>query len=174
MVSEISEGEPFTQWRRVLIAADYSELGELALAQGLTIASTSPSTVAHVIYVQAGVAPSPAMAPGDVAPVVVPMPSTDEAAMKVRERVERAKAKLATHCERGGFSETVVHVRRGPPANVITELADELDVDLIVVGTHGKTGLQRMVLGSVSEKIVRTAPCAVLVVRPKASGVAES
>jgi nucleotide-binding universal stress UspA family protein len=56
----------------------------------------------------------------------------------------------------------------GDPADAIVRMAEELEVDLIVMGTHGRTGLQHVLLGSVAEKVVRLAPCPVLTVRYKA------
>ena len=53
----------------------------------------------------------------------------------------------------------------GPPHEEIVRLAKEKDIDLIVMGTHGHTGLARVLLGSVAEKVVRLAPCPVLTVR---------
>jgi nucleotide-binding universal stress UspA family protein len=53
----------------------------------------------------------------------------------------------------------------GDPASAIVHLADEEDVDLIVMGTHGRTGLSRLLMGSVSEAVVRRANCPVLTVK---------
>jgi nucleotide-binding universal stress UspA family protein len=56
-------------------------------------------------------------------------------------------------------------VAAGPPAETIVRFAQECGADLIVMGTHGRTGLQHVLLGSVAEKVVRLAPCPVLTVR---------
>lgn len=61
----------------------------------------------------------------------------------------------------------VAHEASGDPADVIVETAGDLLARLVVVGTHGRTGLQRMLLGSVAEAVVRNAGCPVLVVRPQ-------
>ena len=61
----------------------------------------------------------------------------------------------------------------GTPATAIVEFADENDIDLIVIGTHGRTGLRRVVMGSVAEAVVRKAQCPVLAIKPDSS-VAES
>jgi len=61
-------------------------------------------------------------------------------------------------------------VREGDPATVIVEEAKEWRADLIVVGSHGYTGLKRLVLGSVAQSVVAHAPCSVEVVRRKESG----
>jgi universal stress protein A len=55
----------------------------------------------------------------------------------------------------------------GDPAEEIVAMADALDVDLIVMSTHGRTGLSHLLLGSVAEKVVRHAPCPVLTVRQR-------
>jgi hypothetical protein len=59
-------------------------------------------------------------------------------------------------------------LRLESPAHEIAQLASDLEADLVVVGTHGRRGASRLLLGSVAEGVVRLAPCAVLVVRPKA------
>jgi nucleotide-binding universal stress UspA family protein len=53
----------------------------------------------------------------------------------------------------------------GIPFQVIIDTAESRDVDLIVMGTHGRTGLTHVLMGSVAEKVVRLAPCPVLVTR---------
>jgi len=58
-----------------------------------------------------------------------------------------------------------LRVREGKPATVILEEIAELDADLVVMGTHGRTHLDHMLLGSVAERVLRRAPCPVLVVR---------
>ena len=60
-----------------------------------------------------------------------------------------------------------VEVVTGHPADAIVRVAEERGADLIVMGTHGRTGLQHVLLGSVTEKVVRLAPCPVLTVRRK-------
>ncbi len=60
-----------------------------------------------------------------------------------------------------------VMVRGGIPETVILRLAAELNMDLIVMATHGRTGLAHLLLGSVAETVIREAPCPVLTVRPK-------
>ncbi len=58
-----------------------------------------------------------------------------------------------------------VEVTTGDPADAIVRMATELGADLIVMGTHGRTGLPHILLGSVAEKVVRHAPCPVLTIR---------
>lgn len=66
--------------------------------------------------------------------------------------------------ELGGASPVVTVVESGSPAAQIVRYAGRHGIDLIVVGTHGRTGLTRALLGSVAERVVRTAPCPVLTV----------
>jgi nucleotide-binding universal stress UspA family protein len=66
-----------------------------------------------------------------------------------------------------GHLDQVIEV--GDAASTICNTAGRLGVDMIVVGSHGRTGLSRLFLGSVSEHVVRHAPCPVLVVRPRAA-----
>ncbi|MDB4935081.1 MAG: Universal stress protein UspA [Labilithrix sp.] len=61
----------------------------------------------------------------------------------------------------------VGHLAAGEPSREITQIASDMSADLVVIGTAGKTGLARLALGSVAEKVVRNAGCPVLVVRPK-------
>jgi hypothetical protein len=66
-----------------------------------------------------------------------------------------------------------VRAPAGDAANEIARYAREHGVDLIVIGTHGRTGMSRALLGSVAERVIRTAPCPVLVVPASASGSRE-
>lgn len=61
-------------------------------------------------------------------------------------------------------------VESGVPYQEIVKVAAEESADMIVMGTHGRTGLDRLMLGSVAERVVRLAPCAVLTVGPKQPG----
>ena len=65
-------------------------------------------------------------------------------------------------------------VKIGYPADVIIACAREIDADLIVLGTHGRTGLTHLLLGSVAERVVQRAPCPVLVTRLKSAAKTET
>jgi nucleotide-binding universal stress UspA family protein len=73
--------------------------------------------------------------------------------------------KLAKSTRGGGIQVATVLVE-GPPATAVIRVAKRKGAHLIVVGTHGRTGVQRMLMGSVAERIVRLSPCPVLTVRP--------
>ena len=68
---------------------------------------------------------------------------------------------------RGRVKQVKEEVVQGQPADVIVERASALGIDLIAMTTHGRSGLQRLVLGSVADEVVRRAPCAVLLVRAR-------
>jgi universal stress protein A len=86
----------------------------------------------------------------------------------VTDLVSAAEASLAqwkVEAERLGATRVGTELLRGDPAHEIVELAKRGAFDLIVIGTHGRTGLKHVFLGSVAEKVVRHASCPVLVVR---------
>ena len=74
---------------------------------------------------------------------------------------------LLSSAEVGGLKETQFALRTGIAWHEIVEAAKELDVDLIVTATHGYTGWKHFCIGSTAERVVRSAPCPVLVVREK-------
>jgi nucleotide-binding universal stress UspA family protein/uncharacterized membrane protein YfcA len=81
-----------------------------------------------------------------------------------RAEAEEAVARVVAHMQREG-SVSEGRVLEGDPAGTITALAREKGADLIVTGSHGRTGLERVLLGSTSERILNETPCAVLVVK---------
>jgi nucleotide-binding universal stress UspA family protein len=94
----------------------------------------------------------------------VPVSLTDAA---MNEVIARARQELdhlaAAHAGKVPFGS--VELETGDARSGITAAAERLGADLIVMGTHGRRGVSRMLLGSVAERIVRTAPCPVLLVR---------
>ena len=90
------------------------------------------------------------------------------------QRIARAHQDLvAWRDELGLPASTPIEVLQGAPFEEITLYAREHDVDLIVMATHGRTGLSHLLVGSTAERVVRHAPCPVLTVRIKASKLAE-
>jgi len=81
------------------------------------------------------------------------------------EFTERAEALLETSTESFDGLDLTTAVEVGVPHSVILEYADDHDVDLVVMGTHGRTGVERYLLGSVAEKVVRLADQPVVTVR---------
>jgi nucleotide-binding universal stress UspA family protein len=95
----------------------------------------------------------------------------DVRTLSSEEATEFLKEHVARRLAEPGMATTTLavrmHVRVGTPADEIVALAKELDADLIVVGTHGRRGVRRLLLGSVARAILRHAGCPVLVVRQK-------
>lgn len=156
----------------ILAAVDYSTAGDLALERALELATEKRSATVHVVNVlpvyQAGAAVDSESASGAWAGT---LPSVNEAAEQLRVYTQRKIGEFrARHAELDStvLDTVVAHQRVDVPSEEITRLARELDADLIVVGTHGRRGLSRLLLGSVAEGTVRLAFCPVLVVRPKA------
>ena len=89
---------------------------------------------------------------------VVPPPETQ---LQVRDAMRETMKRELDRVRATGDAE----VLDGSPASAVLEFAEKLDAELIVVGTHGRTGLSRLALGSVAEHVVRSAGCPVLVVR---------
>jgi nucleotide-binding universal stress UspA family protein len=132
---------------QVVAATDFSELGDRAIVEALQQARLHPKAELHVI-------------------TVVQEGDRLKMEQRLRERVERLispeEAANATTIER-----ISVYLAKGNPAKTILHLAEGLDADLIVLGTHGKTGIKKLVLGSVAAAVVARAPCGVLVIRPR-------
>jgi universal stress protein A len=88
----------------------------------------------------------------------------DEALKVVEEKAGKALRVLRDRCPRA-IPEVKCYSLKGVPTQEIVRFAQENSVDLIVMGTHGRTGLSHLILGSVAENVVRTASCPVLIVR---------
>lgn len=140
----------------VVAADDFSETGLLALQEALRL----PCGHLHVVHVVTD--EDLAHVPGETLlerqnAVLEILPP------KLWDRIGTAGAHI------GGVPElrVSVHVRFGTPSKAIAQVAADYDADLIVAGTHGRRGVERFVLGSVAEALVRNATCPVLVVREK-------
>lgn len=145
---------------RVLCPVDLSEASRHALEQATILAGWFGArlTVLHV-YTQVFLPASGLATPGYVGDVVL---SPDEEARLVAQ-VEQFAAPARVH----GLDVDVI-VEPGSPVPRILARAHEVPVDLIVMGTHGATGFERLVLGSVTEKVLRKSSCPVLTVPPRA------
>ena len=131
---------------RILVPTDFSAPSEAALAYGREIADRFDATL-HLIHI----AENPFLRAA-----VVDRRSLEEAPTRWLED------RLTDADRRHG---AVAIVEQGDePASEILQYAKSANIDLIVMGTHGRTGLARVVLGSVAEAVVRAAPCPVLTV----------
>jgi nucleotide-binding universal stress UspA family protein len=96
---------------------------------------------------------------------VLPMPQQPEPRTFRRDHVEEALTHLRDLVPQSFTGTWEAEVTTGDAAAEIVRMAQDRDVDLIVMGTHGRTGLRRTLLGSVAEHVVRHAPCPILIVR---------
>ena len=150
-----------TPFKHVLVPTDFGESADRALALAIDIASQSGAkiTLIHVWFVPAAYS---AYGQG------VYWPSDDiERAAKATLEKALAKAKEL-------YPKTESALVFGQPWRAILALATERDVDLIVMGTHGRRGLSRLFLGSVAEKVVRLSPVPVLTVSTEAERKAKA
>ena len=137
-------------YERILHPTDGSE-GSMVAADHAIELATHHGAALHTVYaVNANVGPE--------AGVVGVFDALEEAGREaIDEVVERA--------ESAGVETVEGSVATGRPHQVILDYVDDNDVDLVVMGTHGRTGLDRYLLGSVAEKVVRSCPAPVLTVR---------
>lgn len=148
---------------RIVVGYDYSSTADRALARAFELASREERGEVHVVTVVVQMGDYVAQGLGDVlAAPVIPLGEAYEA-LEARAGQRMSEWQAATGKT---FSRLAVHVRSEVPALEIAQLAADLEADLVVVGTHGRRGVSRFLLGSVAEGVVRAAPCAVLVVRP--------
>src|SRR3712207_2702092 len=144
---------------KMLLATDGSEEAELATKSVVKLANSTGSEL-HVVYVE----PLPDFMKKDDAGT----PGYDlELYEKIEEEGRETLRKLTWRVKVAGGSRTRSHLRMGAVAEEIVDLAEELEVDLIIVGSRGLRGIRRAIVGSVSESVFRHARCPVMVVRPK-------
>jgi nucleotide-binding universal stress UspA family protein len=149
----------------VVVGVDYSESSELALVQALEIASTAPRAELHAVHVASSF-PALLGLEHEPAPAVT---TPREMRLALENHVDGCVADYASRHEFWSpLPERILtHVRFDSPSEQIADLARDLEAHLVIVGTRGRRGLSRMLLGSVAEGVVRLSPCPVLVVRPR-------
>lgn len=146
-------------WKRIVCPIDFSEVSLGALRLAKEICSFQQATLVAVYVVE---------------PIVAPTDFTygSLTSGELEDRlVERSRQALAEVIESAGLKEPQVlqRVERGRASAEIVRVAGEEKADLIVIGTHGYTGMAHVLLGSTAERVIRKAPCPVLTVRPKES-----
>lgn len=139
--------------RRVLVPVDFSDVTETAVRHAKEIAQTYGAEIDLLHVVEEPIYPN---AYG-VEPVEFPT-------QEVVERVEGQLADLAR--DEIGFEHVMVEATVGPPAIGILDYIEKNEVDLVVLATHGRTGFERVLLGSVTERVLRRSPKPVFVVKP--------
>jgi universal stress protein A len=145
--------------KRILVATDFGPDSEAALNYALDLAKAVKASVDVLHVVES--------------PLAAGMWASEIYTAEIAGLQINLERDAAEHLRRtiADLSEPSVvltgEVRTGRAANTIHEYADERGIDLIVMGTHGRTGVARLMMGSVAERVTRTAPCPVLVVRPR-------
>jgi nucleotide-binding universal stress UspA family protein len=144
--------KPFT---KILVGVDFSENSECAFDYALTLANQFDAelTIIHVIN-----------EPVDLRGFYVPHISFEQLEKEIEES---AVTMMETFCSSklGTFSNYKSSIVTGIPYDEITTAAARIGASLIVMGTHGRTGLDHLLFGSTAERVVRAASCPVLTVR---------
>lgn len=146
--------------RRILVPVDFSEGSRAALDAAVLISRAFGAEI-DVLHVWE----PPAYIPIDTALATIGTGPPQTIAEIARAEAGREMADLLARLEHSGDLAAQSHIEAGNPVDVVVELAGETPHDLIVMGTHGRTGFSRLVMGSIAEQIVRRAPCPVLTVR---------
>ena len=144
---------------KILVPTDFSEFSRLALQYGCAIAARFGAEL-HLLHV----VPDPAMLVPEAAAF-----SVETMQAQSESLVKDANATLQKLPPDGwdDGKPVVREVRVGAAFMEIIDYARENEIDLIVIGTHGRSGLMHILMGSVAERIVRKAPCPVLTVKPE-------
>jgi len=142
---------------RVLVPTDFSEFSRLAVTYACAMAERFGAQL-HVLHV----VPDPAMLVPEAAVFSV------ESMQAQSDRLVTDAQKLLRQIPEGsqGSQPVIRDVRVGAAFLEIIDYAKSQDIDLIVIGTHGRSGLSHILMGSVAERVVRAAPCPVLSVKP--------
>jgi len=142
-------------FKNILFATDFSEVSEAALPY-VTAMSVRYGSMVHVAHVLPEVT---FLRPGAPDPALIGS-IYEDAHSNAQEKIQRLSLRLREYHHK-------TYVRHGRVPEVITGLIRDQNVDLLILGTHGRTGLGKLVMGSVAEEIFRTALCPVLTVGPR-------
>jgi nucleotide-binding universal stress UspA family protein len=141
----------------VLVATDFGPASDAALAYGRDLARTFGATL-HLLHVVDDVLAREAIVSG------APM-DLDDAQSDIEADARRALDRLLTEEDRRVLRGQTICLTSSRPASIIVSYAQDAGIDLLVIGTHGRSPVAHFLVGSVAERIVRTAPCPVLTVR---------
>jgi nucleotide-binding universal stress UspA family protein len=147
---------------KILLAIDGSEYSAAAV-EAVAARPWPPGTMVRVLSAVERVVPPATEVWYDAGG------SLEQAREELTKRADQLTADVAEKVRAAGLTAETA-VRDGDPRSAIVDEAEEWDADLIVVGSHGYTGLKRWLLGSVAQSVVSHAPCSVEVVRRKLTG----
>lgn len=140
---------------RIVVGMDLEESGDVALTEALRMARRIPESEIHAVY---AIADDPA----------VQVKALDEMARHLARAMERLRERVESVTDgMRVLQRTRLHVRFGPPVKVLQQVAVDYDADTLVVGTHGRRGVERLLLGSVATDLVKAARLPVVVARTK-------
>ena len=148
-----------SSWNRICCAVDFAEPSRLALVEAADAAKRSN---AELTLVHAYIPPYASLVASDMLP-----PGGASVMDQVRSDLSAQLDGLRAEAERIAGAPVRAKLLEGDPGSEVPRFLRETGQELLVVATHGRTGLKRLMLGSVAEKLVREAPCSVLVVRPR-------
>lgn len=144
--------------KKICVCTDFSEPALRAFDYGLTFARNFGAEL-HLVHVIEDIIPT-VPEPG------ISLLPTQEIMTGLRQGSTEAMNKLLKSRDVAGVTVKEV-IREGVPFREVEVYAKDQQIDLIIVGTHGRTGLTHLLLGSVAERVVRSAPCPVLTVHSK-------
>lgn len=148
-----AEQAPGQAVHRILVPVDFSEASEMALLHATEIAQTYGADV-HLLHVVEEV----------LYPSAYGVDPPSMSSQNVVGRVENALGKMAR--EEIGYEQVQVSATVGYAPLTILDYVEENEIDLVVIATHGRSGLDRVLLGSVAERVIRQSPVPVFVVKP--------
>lgn len=143
--------------KNVLVATDFSEPSDAALMYGRELAMRFGATL-HVLHVAQNIYISTLGA--ENYPAIAP-----DLQQQIEDDARRYLHELLVDSDRSGPPTVPAILTSSSPAMAIVDYARGHDIDMIVMGTHGRGALAHLVMGSVAERVVRLAPCPVLTVR---------
>ena len=146
--------------KNILVPIDFSNYSKNALRYAVNFAKLFNSKI-YLVYVV-----EPVIYPSDFSMGQVTFPVND---LEMNVRAKDELNNLAKS-EIGSDIEVETLIKTGKPFVEINETASELDIDLIIIATHGHTGMEHLLFGSTAEKVVRKAPCPVLTLREPIKG----
>lgn len=143
-----------SSYAKILVAVDFTPAGERIAEQAKHLAAVLKGTLEFIHVVEY-------LPPLDIGyePVAAPEWTVDEQVL-----MDNARKNLGTLLDKLGMSDAPRHVELGPPKHVIVKLAADLGMNLIVIGSHGRHGIGRL-LGSTADGVLHAAPCDVLAIR---------
>jgi nucleotide-binding universal stress UspA family protein len=149
----LETSETSAAFRHILVATDFSEPSRRALCDGLLLAEENHArlSIVHVLHVDRKYS------------ALENPPEIDLDCIDAKERIEA----LVEEFEPLRKIDSTF-VRRGSVAEQVRSVIEEQGIDLLVIGTHGRGGLQKLALGSVAEELLRIAPCPVMTLGPRA------